>query len=633
MLLDGLGDRSYEQLMNQTPLQAAQTPVLDRLAAMGANGLYHAGKLGQAMPSENAHFTMFGYDMEEFPGRGALEALGAGIDLKPEDVAILAHFACVAEEKGCLVLKKNKPLFDDNEALELVNSLGEFETNGLTVRFHHTHGLNGILVFSGKASPFITDTGPFTDSLPLSEAKPWLKYNDDLAAINTANALKAYLLRVYEQLKNHPVNMARLKKGLPPINGIVTQRAGKLKIVTPFPKRYGLCGVSIASGLVYAGLSAYIGLDFRRVKDSGDPGKDFADRLAMASDLMKLYDFIHVHTKTPDEAAHTKDPILKKTVIESLDKGIGEAIGPFLDDPEVIVIVTADHSTPSSGLLIHSGEPVPLTICGPGVRCDSVKQFDEVSAGAGAIGCARGKELMYMVLNHLDIAKLQGIMDTPADQPFYPGNYEPFHIPAPEIETGVIHGRFQVLHNDHIKYLMAGKRLCRHLVIGITNPDPTMTKDDNADPGRSGALANPLNYYERYTLIRTALEEAGLKPGQFSIVPLPINFPELYQYYVPMDAVFFLTIYDEWGRKKQSYFELLGLKTHVLWEVPPEKKGISANEVRNRMIQRRPWEHMVPVSVADFMRKWNIPGRLKEIQEGFDVGQSKKPGFLEKPGF
>ncbi len=82
-----------------------------------------------------------------------------------------------------------------------------------------------------------------------------------------------------------------------------------------------------------------------------------------------------------------------------------------------------------------------------------------------------------------------------------------------------------------------------------------------------------------------------------------------------MDAVFFLTIYDEWGRQKQSYFELMGLKTHVLWEVSPEKKGISANEVRNQMIDNRPWEHMVPPSVAKLMKKWDIPDRLRKIRE------------------
>ena len=103
ILLDGLGDRSYGQLAFQTPLQAAHTPFMDKIAASGANGLYHAGLLGQALPSENAHFAMFGYEATEFPGRGALEALGVGIDLAPDDVAVLAHFASLREENDCLI--------------------------------------------------------------------------------------------------------------------------------------------------------------------------------------------------------------------------------------------------------------------------------------------------------------------------------------------------------------------------------------------------------------------------------------------------------------------------------------------------------------------------------------------------
>jgi nicotinamide mononucleotide adenylyltransferase len=183
-------------------------------------------------------------------------------------------------------------------------------------------------------------------------------------------------------------------------------------------------------------------------------------------------------------------------------------------------------------------------------------------------------------------------------------------------ETGVIHGRFQVLHNDHLKYLLAGKKLCRHLVVGITNPDPFLTRDESADPARSSVLANPLTYYERYILVKTVLGEIGLNLHEFSVVPLPINLPERYKYYVPMDAVFFLTIYDDWGRRKLNYFQSLGLKTHVLWEVPPEKKGISGSDIRNRMLCSEPWEHMVPQSVSILMKKWNIPSRLRKIQEG-----------------
>jgi nicotinamide mononucleotide adenylyltransferase len=186
---------------------------------------------------------------------------------------------------------------------------------------------------------------------------------------------------------------------------------------------------------------------------------------------------------------------------------------------------------------------------------------------------------------------------------------------AYKYETGVIHGRFQVLHHDHLKYLLAGKELCRHLVVGITNPDPVMVREESADIKRSSFLANPLTYYERYTLIRTVLLENGVKAQDLSVVPLPINLPERYQYYVPLDAVFFLTIYDDWGRKKLGYFKSLQLKTHVLWEVLPGEKGLSANDIRNDMIREKPWQHLVPQSVAALLIKWRIPQRLKKTQE------------------
>ncbi|MFW9785970.1 MAG: adenylyltransferase/cytidyltransferase family protein, partial [Candidatus Heimdallarchaeota archaeon] len=94
-------------------------------------------------------------------------------------------------------------------------------------------------------------------------------------------------------------------------------------------------------------------------------------------------------------------------------------------------------------------------------------------------------------------------------------------------EIGVIHGRFQVLHNDHIKYLMAGKNMCNYLVVGITNPDPSLTRDSEANPHRSKPFANPLTYYERFLMIQAALLEQGLSYTEFSIVPFPINVPEL----------------------------------------------------------------------------------------------------------
>jgi len=181
------------------------------------------------------------------------------------------------------------------------------------------------------------------------------------------------------------------------------------------------------------------------------------------------------------------------------------------------------------------------------------------------------------------------------------------------IQTGVIHGRFQVLHNDHLKYLMAGKSRCRHLVVGITNPDPSLTGQEISDPHRSDLFANPLTYYERYMMVRAVLKAEGIPSEAFSVVPFPINFPELFKYYVPLDATFFLTIYDDWGKKKLGRFRSLGLNVEILWERPLAEKGISGNQIRLRMVQDKPWEDLVPESTRRLMKMWNFPARLREL--------------------
>jgi nicotinamide-nucleotide adenylyltransferase len=185
----------------------------------------------------------------------------------------------------------------------------------------------------------------------------------------------------------------------------------------------------------------------------------------------------------------------------------------------------------------------------------------------------------------------------------------------PNVQTGVIHGRFQVLHNDHLAYLLAGMSLCRHLVVGITNPDPLLTKDESVDPQRSNPLANPLTYFERYLMVRAVLEETGIEASRYSVVPFPINLPELYKFYVPLDAMFFLSIYDDWGKRKREYFTSLGLATHALREVPTAQKGLSASDIRRRMARNEPWQELVPPAVARLMQQWAIPRRLQAMEK------------------
>lgn len=429
ILLDGLGDRAHALLNNQTPLQAAETPFLDKMASLGATGLYHAGKLGQPLPSENAHFAMFGSPANEFPGRGPLEALGAELELGDNDVAILAHFTSVLTtlEKH-MVLKYDRICGTPDEIDALYAAVDTYEQDDVAIKLHRTGGMFSVLTMHGDVSPYITDSNPMVDGRFVSSIKPLASHANDAAAVRTARILTDYIRWAYVQLSKVDQNQLRVKQTLPAINGLVTQRAGRLCDRVLLRDRFGLHALSIASGHMYKGLAQFLGLEFHQVRDTRDVEKDMAERMDVAAAHVDQYDFIHVHTKAPDKAAHTKSPKAKVAAIEALDRGLAASVEPLLDNEDVLLVVTADHSTPSAGPMIHSGEPVPVMFVGEGVRRDNVAQFDEISTAGGALSCLRGDEMMHMILNHLDRARLAGIHDSPTEQEFWPGDYDPFTI-------------------------------------------------------------------------------------------------------------------------------------------------------------------------------------------------------------
>jgi nicotinamide mononucleotide adenylyltransferase len=179
--------------------------------------------------------------------------------------------------------------------------------------------------------------------------------------------------------------------------------------------------------------------------------------------------------------------------------------------------------------------------------------------------------------------------------------------------VGVIHGRFQILHNDHLTYLLAGKARCEHLVVGITNPDPILSREDEADPARSTLSANPLTYFERYRMVVAALTDEGVDSHNFSVVPFPINLPELYRYYVPMEAVFFITICDTWGERKLELLTGQGLNVEVMWRRTPDTKGLTGSEIRRKMVCGEPWENLVPRTSVRLLVKWKVVERLRDL--------------------
>ena len=427
VILDGIGDRGQDCFDGKTPLYAAYTPHLDYLASIGMNGLYHTVIQGIPMSSETAHFIIFGYDKAEFPGRGYVEAKGKGIPVQDDEVAILCHLCCVERKNENLMLTWGRPEITYEQAYELKEAIKYFETDQIRIHLMPSRGIDGFIILNGDVTDKITDSDPIYEGRAVMEILPIFQKKISASSGKTVTALNKYLIWSYQKLSGHQINRDRISRNLTPVNALVTQRAGKKNYLQSFNEKWGLRGLSISSGAIYWGLCNELGMDVIKVKDTGNVEEDLKYRLRYAKDAHD-YDFIHVHTKMPDEAGHSKNPWYKKEVIEAIDRAMSVAVKEIIPDREVLLVIAADHSTASSGSMIHTGETVPLTMAGKYVRKDEVGYFNEIACAGGSLSIIKGRELMHLILNFLDRAKMQGLMDTPVDQPYYPGNYKPLKL-------------------------------------------------------------------------------------------------------------------------------------------------------------------------------------------------------------
>ena len=178
-------------------------------------------------------------------------------------------------------------------------------------------------------------------------------------------------------------------------------------------------------------------------------------------------------------------------------------------------------------------------------------------------------------------------------------------------EIGVVHGRFQPFHIGHLEYVMAAEKLCSFLYIGLANPDPSLTKAHPSNISRAKEKSNPFTYYERAAMVKDTLLHEGFNQSNFEIVPFPINYPNYIRYYVPLDATFFITIFDEWGRAKRDILQHeLGVSVIVLEEGPYETKKASGSIIRKLMDSNGNWQQFVPKKVEEYIDSNNCLDRM-----------------------
>lgn len=180
-------------------------------------------------------------------------------------------------------------------------------------------------------------------------------------------------------------------------------------------------------------------------------------------------------------------------------------------------------------------------------------------------------------------------------------------------KIGVIHGRFQCFHLGHLEYIINGINNCDHIFIGITNYDIDENKPLNIeDPNRTGSDANPFSFYHRYMMIQKSLISYGIPVENFDIVPFPIEYPEKICKFVPIDATFFITIFDKWDNKKCEIFKSLGLKVEILSASSTQENRISGTYVRNLIRTGKEWKNLVPQSVYNYILDNNLVQLIKQ---------------------
>jgi 2,3-bisphosphoglycerate-independent phosphoglycerate mutase len=402
---DGAGDRPHAELAGpvpgdptgvarpRTPIEAARTPNLDALAALGRSGLLYPLGPGLAPSSHQAHFALFGYGESDFPGRGLLEALGEGMPPATGEVVLRANLAQVSKRDGILWIDE-RPDPRTGEAPYLAEADLDTDIDGVRCRFVHTGALQGLLFLAAtdgrSLSHLVSDADPLHADTAVLEVLPLEEAPDADAAARTAAVLNAWIRRSREVLAGNPLNVMLVKWAGAPVH------------VTPFSHRFGLRGVSLGAGPLYAGLAAAVGLDHRELGTAHDPEADVAVRVEATLALIgEGYDFVHLHTKRPDMAGHRKDPSRKAEVIESIDRALAPLV-PLVERGEIVVAVCPDHQTPSAGPLYHGGGAVPLVIAGGVAGADSVTAYGETACAAGALGTLRGIDVLPLALDAAD---------------------------------------------------------------------------------------------------------------------------------------------------------------------------------------------------------------------------------------
>jgi len=385
LLGDGMADDPQDSLGGRTPLEAAHTPNMDRIAACGRIGLTRTVPENMEPGSDVANLAVLGFEPQKhYTGRAAIEAAAMGITLGPGQAAFrmnLVSFGGDDENPTMADYSAGHP--DEKEQKAVLDALSR-ELEGEGLRIYPGVGFRNLCIASNfDGSP---DLKP-----PHDHAGEYLK---NIAPSGPGSELIAELQhRARKLLKDHPVNLARAESGKPPISGIWLWGTGRAGTMPTFHERHGLSAAVITGVDLVRGLGRMLGMEIINVPGAtGYVDTNYQGKARAALQALERVDFVFLHVEAPDEAAHEGDLELKVRAIEDFDqKTAGTVLEGLSRFDEAKVMVLPDHETPLAERG-HRGGPVPFAVASssqlsrprPGVgfseKCARQSGDDPVSA-------------------------------------------------------------------------------------------------------------------------------------------------------------------------------------------------------------------------------------------------------------
>ena len=396
VLGDGMADEPIPELGGKTPLEAADTPVMDMLARKGRVGRLVTVPEGFHPGSEIANLSVLGYNVPEvFEGRGVLEAANMGVDIKPGDMAMRCNLICISDGR---IKNHSGGHISTEEAHEIIATLQQ-ELGDDTVHFYPGVSYRHLLILKG-GDKRVSCTPPH--DVPGTAFADVMVKADVPEAEATARKLNELIMRSQKILESHPVNLRRKAEGKDCANSIWPWSPGYCPSMRPRTEEFGIkSGVVISAVDLIFGIGVYAGL--KPVYVEGATGlydTNYEGKAQAAIDALRNgADFVFLHVEASDEAGHEGDYELKKRTIEYLDNRI---LRPLMDavsemDEPVAVAVLPDHPTPCR-LRTHTSAPVPFLIYRPGDTPDDVTVFSEESAADGGYGLLTGSQFIKSLI-------------------------------------------------------------------------------------------------------------------------------------------------------------------------------------------------------------------------------------------